>query len=217
MWPFRRNGASAVRSSEAYWLLRNGIGDASRRSSESIDCDIAIIGAGITAALVADALIATGQANRRARFARHRARQHLGIHGAAAIRNRHAPRRARADAGRGRRDARVSRLRRELLDCSSSDSPSCCRSRATSAARVCTWLRMRRRFRRCARSWRRAADIGLACEWLESEALRGRFGCQRPGAILSALGAQVDPFRLTRGAVRRLPCAMACGCSRGRR
>jgi glycine/D-amino acid oxidase-like deaminating enzyme len=40
--------------------------------------------------------------------------------------------------------------------------------------------------------------IGLACEWLEGEELRRRFGCQRPGGILSALGALVDPFRLAR-------------------
>jgi len=61
MWPFNRNSASAVRSSEAYWLLRNGIGDANAALDDSIDCDIAIIGAGITSALVADALIATGK------------------------------------------------------------------------------------------------------------------------------------------------------------
>src|SRR5678816_1952969 len=61
MWPFNRNSAGAVRSSEAYWLLRNGIGDANAALDESIDCDIAIIGAGITSALVADALIATGK------------------------------------------------------------------------------------------------------------------------------------------------------------
>jgi len=61
MWPFRKNSTSAIRSSEAYWLLRNGIGDASPSLTESIDCDIAIVGAGITAALAADALIATGK------------------------------------------------------------------------------------------------------------------------------------------------------------
>src|SRR6186713_2941691 len=61
MWPFNRNSASAVRSSEAYWLLRNGIGDANAALDDSIDCDIAIIGAGITSALVTDALIATGK------------------------------------------------------------------------------------------------------------------------------------------------------------
>src|SRR6185436_13879315 len=41
-------------------------------------------------------------------------------------------------------------------------------------------------------------DIGFACEWLDEGELQRRFGCQRPGGILSALGAQVDPFRLTR-------------------
>src|SRR6478736_1356687 len=61
MWPFRKNSASAIRTSEAYWLMRNGIGDANPALGQSIDCDIAIVGAGITAALVADALIATGK------------------------------------------------------------------------------------------------------------------------------------------------------------
>src|SRR5690348_6880365 len=61
MWPFRQNSAGAIRTSEAYWLMRNGIGDASPALHQSIDCDIAIIGAGITAALVADSLIATGK------------------------------------------------------------------------------------------------------------------------------------------------------------
>src|SRR3954471_19311822 len=61
MWPFRQNDASILRSSEAYWLLRNGIGDAGPALDQSIDCDIAIIGSGITSALVTDALIATGK------------------------------------------------------------------------------------------------------------------------------------------------------------
>src|SRR5690349_19945760 len=61
MWPFRKNSAGAIRTREAYWLMRNDIGDASAALHQSVDCDIAIIGAGITAALVADALIATGK------------------------------------------------------------------------------------------------------------------------------------------------------------
>jgi len=35
-------------------------------------------------------------------------------------------------------------------------------------------------------------------QWLDADELRQRYGCQRPGAILSALGAQVDPYRLAR-------------------
>src|SRR5688572_28625844 len=60
MWPFRRQPAHEVRSSQPYWLLRNGLGDAHGTLEGSIDCDIAIIGAGITGALVADALMPTG-------------------------------------------------------------------------------------------------------------------------------------------------------------
>jgi glycine/D-amino acid oxidase-like deaminating enzyme len=41
--------------------------------------------------------------------------------------------------------------------------------------------------------------MGLQVSWLEADELRRRFGCHRPGAILSELGAQVDPFRLARG------------------
>jgi glycine/D-amino acid oxidase-like deaminating enzyme len=41
--------------------------------------------------------------------------------------------------------------------------------------------------------------IGLKASWLDGAEVRRRFGCQRPGGILSALGGQVDPFRLARG------------------
>src|SRR5690349_12066362 len=61
MWPFKKNSAGAIRTSEAYWLMRNGIGDAGATLDESISCDIAVVGAGITGALVTDALIATGR------------------------------------------------------------------------------------------------------------------------------------------------------------
>ena len=199
MWPFNRNAAGAIRSSEAYWLLRNGIGDASAALDESIDCDIAIIGAGITAALVADALIATGKrivvldsrdiAQGSTAASTALLQYEIDTHLVELTRT----------AGRGRRDARLSRLRGELLDCSSNDSPSCCRSPGyerrpslylASDEKAVPTLRAELAARR---------GIGFACEWLDGEALRRRFGCQRPGAILSALGAQVDPFRLTRG------------------
>jgi glycine/D-amino acid oxidase-like deaminating enzyme len=46
--------------------------------------------------------------------------------------------------------------------------------------------------------------MGLACEWIDGDEVRRQFGCRRPGAILSALGAQMDPVRLTRGLVAGL-------------
>jgi glycine/D-amino acid oxidase-like deaminating enzyme len=198
MWPFHRNAAGAVRSSEAYWLLRNGIGDASAALDESIDCDIAIVGAGITAALVADALIGTGkrivaldsrdiaQGSTAASTAllQYEIDTHLveltGLLGAdAAIRAYLA-----CAASFSLLEQRFPELlplagyeRRESLYLAY-DEKAVPALRAEQAAR---------------------RGIGLACEWLDAEAVRGRFGCQRPGAILSALGAQVDPYRLARG------------------
>jgi glycine/D-amino acid oxidase-like deaminating enzyme len=198
MWPFNRNSASAVRSSEAYWLLRNGIGDANAALDESIDCDIAIIGAGITSALVADALIATGkriavldsrdiaQGSTAASTAllQYEIDTHLveltGLLGADAAMRAYLA----CAASFPLLEQRFPELlplagfeRRESLYLAS-DENAVPALRAEVAAR---------------------RGIGLSCEWLDDEAVRSRFGCQRPGAILSALGAQVDPYRLARG------------------
>src|SRR6187399_3571188 len=198
MWPFNRNAAGAIRSSEAYWLMRNGIGDAGSALHESVDCDIAIIGAGITAALVADALIATGkrivvldsrdiaQGSTAASTAllQYEIDTHLveltGLLGADAAMRAYLA----CAASFPLLEQRFPELlplagfeRRESLYLAS-DEKSVPVLRAELAAR---------------------RGIGLACEWLDGEAVRGRFGCQRPGAILSALGAQVDPYRLARG------------------
>src|SRR5690349_5191379 len=61
MWPFRRHPAGAIRTSQPYWLMRDGIGDAHARREPAGGYDIVIVGAGITGALVADALVATGR------------------------------------------------------------------------------------------------------------------------------------------------------------
>ena len=187
-----------MRSSEAYWLLRNGIGDASAELRGSIDCDIAIIGAGITAALVADALIATGQrivvldardiaqgsTSASTALLQYEIDTHLvelaGLLGAEPA--------MRAYLACAASFALLEQRFPELLPLAgyerraslylASDEKAVPALRAELAAR---------------------RGIGLACEWLEGEVLRDRFGCRRPGAILSALGAQVDPFRLTRG------------------
>jgi glycine/D-amino acid oxidase-like deaminating enzyme len=198
MWPFKRNGAGNIRSSEAYWLMRNGVGDATASLNESIDCDIAIVGAGITAALVADALIETGRR-------------------IVVLESR--------DVGQGSTSATTALLQYEidthLIDLSRKlGAERAIRAYLTCAQSV---VLLEQRFPellpqagyerrpslylasdekivpvlRAEMAARR--DIGLHCEWLDADLLRKRFGCLRPGAILSALGAQMDPFRLTRG------------------
>ena len=177
--------------------MRNGIGDASPALTESIDCDIAIMGAGITAALVADALIATGKR-------------------IVVLDSR--------DMAQGSTSASTALLQYEidthlvdLVDMVGAEP-------AMRAYRACaasfTMLEERfpellpqagyeRRPSLYVASDERAVDtlrsefaarrdIGFACEWLDADELRRRFGCQRPGGILSALGGQIDPFRLTR-------------------
>jgi glycine/D-amino acid oxidase-like deaminating enzyme len=186
-----------VRSSEAFWLLRNGIGDAGTQLDRSIDCDIAIIGAGITGALVTDALVATGK-----RIVVLDAR----------------------DVAQGSTAASSALLQYEIdshlvdLVKTLGAEPAMRTYRACADSFALLEKRFPELLPQCGYERRQslylAADekavavlqaelaarrgIGLACEWLEGETLRARFGCLRPGAILSSLGAQVDPYRLTR-------------------
>jgi glycine/D-amino acid oxidase-like deaminating enzyme len=198
MWPFKRNGAGAVRSSEAYWLLRNGIGDASTRLDESLDCDIAIVGAGITSALVADALIATGKrivvldsrdiAQGSTSASTALLQYEIDNHLVDLAQELGAERAMRAYLACAASFPLLEQRFPELLPLAGYERrPSLyLASEESEVATLQAELAARR-------------GIGLACEWLGGDELRRRFGCQRPGAILSALGAQVDPYRLARG------------------
>ena len=178
--------------------MRNGIGDASAKLNESIECDVAIIGAGITSALVTDALIATGKrivvldsrdiAQGSTSASTALLQYEIDTHLIDLTRVLGADRAMRAylacAASFELLEARFPDLlpmagyeRRASLYLASDD-----KSVPTLRAELAARLR-----------------IGLSCEWLDGGELRRRFGCQRPGGILSALGAQVDPFRLARG------------------
>ena len=205
MWPFKRNSAHTVRSGEAYWLLRNGIGDAGPALTESIDCDIAIVGAGITAALVADALIATGKrivvldardvAQGSTSASTALLQYEIDTHLTELVEMLGAKPAMQAYRACAESFSLLEKRFPELLPQANyerrpslyvaSDDRAVDRLRAELAARL---------------------NIGLACQWIEADELRRRFGCQRPGGILSALGAQVDPFRLAR--------ALFAGCAR---
>jgi glycine/D-amino acid oxidase-like deaminating enzyme len=204
MWPFRRNSARRVRSATPYWLLRNGLGDA-RRDRARGDFDVAILGAGISGALVADELIATG-------------RRIVIVDG--------------GEAGQGSTAASTALLQYEIDTDLTDLAKRIGAARAALAYRACaeSFERLERRFPELlplANYERRpslylAADsgtvpalevelaarraIGLECEWIDPQALERRFGCRRPGAILSSLGAQMDPLRFTR--------ALLAGCER---
>jgi glycine/D-amino acid oxidase-like deaminating enzyme len=181
------------------------MGDAGASLAQSIECDIAVIGSGITGALITDALIATGQ-NIVMLDARDRA---LGSTSASTALLQYEI------------DTHLTDLARDIG-----------MERATRAYRACaaSFELLERRFPELLRpaDYRRreslylASDqsavlplraelaarrlIGFACDWLEGDELQRRFGCRRPGAILSALGAEIDPLRFTQ--------ALICGAER---
>jgi len=198
VWPFHRNNAEAVRSREPYWLLRNGIGAAGAALDRSLECDVAIIGAGITGALVADALVETGQ---RIVVLDQRDIAQGSTSASTALLQYEV-------------DTKLTDLARMLgADEAVRAYAACARSFSLLEKRMPELLQLAEYERRA--SLYLAADdagvaelkielaarqsMGLQVSWVETDELRRRFGCQRPGAILSELGAQVDPFRLARG------------------
>lgn len=200
MWPFARNPAHKIRSSGPYWLLRNGMGDARAALKQSVDCDIAIIGAGITGALIADALIAT--------------RQRVVM-----LDSR--------DVALGSTAATTALLQYEIDTHLTDLARLIGAERAIAAYRACiesfTLLEQgfpellplsnyqrreslylvdhERSLPDLRAEFRARCDMGISCRWLEATELEGRYGCRRPGAILSSLGAQIDPVRFTQALI----------------
>jgi len=200
MWPFRRSPAHRIRSSEPYWLLRNGMGDARRPLESSMECDVAVIGAGITGALIADALmsggnrvvvldardVATGSTAATTALLQYEIDTHL-VDLATHLGETAALRAYQACA------ASFDLLERrfpELLRISNYQRRESLYLAADEAA--VPVLRTENAARRAA---------GFACEWLEGDEVVRRFGCHRPGAILSALGAELDPVRFTQALI----------------
>lgn len=203
MWPFRRNPSHRIRSSTPYWLLRTGAGDARAALDRAIECDIVVIGAGITGVLVADALVATGQrivildardvalgsTAATTALLQYEIDTHL-VDLARLVGAEHATLAYQACAASiGKLERRFPELlklsnycRRESLYLAENES-ALPPLRAELAARE---------------------GIGLHCEWIDERELERRFRCHRPGAILSALGADLDPVRFTQGLVAGL-------------
>lgn len=196
MWPFSRRNSHRIRSSNPYWLMRNGTGDARPALTGAVDCDIAIVGAGITGALVADALVSTGL-----RIVMLDAR----------------------DVALGSSSATTALLQYEIDTHLTELTQLLGASRARQAYQACvsSFGMLEQRFPELLRvanyqpspSLYLAADeravpalraelearqgMGLSCSWVDAAELQQRYGCRRPGAILSALGGQLDPVRFT--------------------
>jgi glycine/D-amino acid oxidase-like deaminating enzyme len=198
MWPFSRRNSHRIRSSSPYWLLRNGTGDARAALAGPVECDVAIIGAGITGTLVADALIGTGR-----RIVMLDSRD-VALGSTAATTallqyeiDTHLTELTQLIGGE--------RAMRAYLACASSFEklerrfPELLKS-SNYQRRSSLYLATEERELPALRSEMEARrGIGFACEWVDGAELARQFGCRRPGAILSALGAEMDPVRFTMG------------------
>jgi glycine/D-amino acid oxidase-like deaminating enzyme len=204
MWPFSRlsrgsrNASYEVRSSQAYWLLRDGLGDAQPTLDGAVDCEVAIIGAGITGALVADALMGTGMR--------------------VVMLDAHEPVQASTAASTALLQYEIDTNLTELAKMVGPEKATvvyqaCARSFGMLEHRFPELLAQSGYERResvylasneravpelkAEQAARRA--IKLHTEWLEGDELQRRYGCRRPGAIVSALAATFDPVRFARG------------------
>jgi glycine/D-amino acid oxidase-like deaminating enzyme len=203
MWPFRRNPSYRIRSNSPYWLLRDGMGDARRSLEGPVDCDIAIIGAGITGVLVADALVATGQRivildSRDVALGSTAAttallQYEIDTHLVDLVAQLGADVAASAYLACASSFDIVEQRFPELLGASNYRRVPSLYLAADAAAVPVLQAEL---------AARRA--VGFQCEWLEQGELAERHGCRRPGGILSALGAQLDPIRFTQGMVAGL-------------
>ncbi len=189
-------------SPHAFWLLRNGIGDVRPPLPGDARCDVLILGAGITGALIADAMTAAG----------------LSV---VAIDRRH-PCHGSTSASTALLQYEIDRHLSDLIETIG-------RERAVAAYRACRDgveaiarlagelgaedLQFKRRPSlylaskyRHVRALRKEAEArreaGLSCEFLTEKEVRN-LGFDAPAALWSSTGGEVDPWRLAHALLAR--------------
>ncbi|MBX3444378.1 MAG: FAD-binding oxidoreductase [Planctomyces sp.] len=184
-----------LKSPEVFWPIRSGLLASYPPLESDAVCDVAIIGAGITGALLADALADSGvdvllldkrEAGHGSTSASTGLLQYEIDLMLTDLIERHGEEHA-CRAFRLCLDAvdRIRDLATELGDCGVSSRPSCyLASQERDVPDLRTECDARRR-------------IGIDVEFLGPEGLRERLGIDAPGALWSAQAAEVDAYRLT--------------------
>lgn len=191
-----------LKSGYPFWAIRGGLSAPLPPLTADLDCDVAVVGGGITGALIADELAAHG-------------------HQVVVLERR--------DIGWGSTAASTALLQYEidthLVDLARRHGE----ADAALAYRACVaaidWLGERAAgldglaFHRChslyyasrrrhVRAMREEFDArmrhGLEVEWWEADEIEAGYGFRAPAAILSTRAAQVDPYRMAQRLLRRL-------------
>lgn len=183
-----------LKSGYPFWAVKNGLMQAFPKVSSDIACDVAVVGGGITGALIAHALSSHG-------------------HAVAVVEQR--------DIGWGSTAASTALLQYEIDTHMIDLAKRYGEAQAVAAYRACAdaipalqalarklgdvdFARMSSLYyasrRRDVAAMREECDLrrchGFDVRWLERDALRVGYAIDAPGAILSALAARVDPYRM---------------------
>jgi len=191
-----------LKSGYPFWAIKNGLMNAFARPDQDLRCDVAVIGGGITGALIADELQRAG-------------------HDVAVLEQR--------DIGWGSTAASTALLQYEIDTHMVDLAKRYGEDAAVLAYRSCEhaigrlgelaagvrdvdFARMQSLYYASRRRDRRVLESEFALRrkhrfdvaWLDPGELRERFGFDAPAAILSAVAARVDPYRMTHKLLARV-------------
>jgi glycine/D-amino acid oxidase-like deaminating enzyme len=191
-----------LKSGYPYWAIKNGLMHAFPRLECDATCEVAVVGGGITGALIANELATHG-------------------HEVCVVEAR--------DIGWGSTAASTALLQYEtdmhmtelaqrlgeadaaMVYHACADAIGILRQRAAEVGEVgfdnmrsLYWASRRRDLKPLQREMALRAKHGLAASWIGPDVLRETWGLDAPGAILSSPAARVDPYRMTYRMLMRL-------------
>ncbi len=191
-----------LKSGYPFWAIRGGLSAPQPPLGADLDCDVAVVGGGITGALIADELAAHG-------------------HAVAVL--------ERGDVGWGSTSASTALLQYEidthLVDLAERHGEADAALAYTACVGAIDWLReraagldgvaftpcrslyyasTRRHVRALRGEFAARLRHGIDVEWWEPADIEANYGFSAPAAILSRQAAQVDPYRMAQKLLRRL-------------
>ena len=191
-----------LKSGYPFWAIRNGLMHAFPPLQEDVRCDVVVLGAGITGALIADELAAHGHAvcvldERDVGWGSTAASTALLQYEIDTHMTELCERFGEADAVLAYR-ACVEAI--DLVEAKARDVGDV----AFARARSLYYASRKRDLRPLCDEFAMRERHGFDVAWLEADAIRARYGFEAPGAILSRKAARIDPYRMAHRLLARL-------------